>query len=114
MKDKPQLSAELIKRLNKIIKNDLGRQGVAIVTWGEEDYEPRTQLEAELRNFLATALEEQKQRYVRKVEKLFDYKTGKPVPRADYQCVCGYEWDDCSCDHNSAIDDVLAILNGKE
>lgn len=33
-----------------------------------------------------------------------DYKNGKPEPRTDYDCDCGYSYDDCMCETNRIID----------
>lgn len=84
----PQLSAEMDRKIEKwwdtvieVEPSDIKSKTVCIVT------------DADVSRLLATALEEQKQEYLRRVEAL----------RIPYDII-----------FNEAIDDVLAILNRKE
>lgn len=99
--DEPQLSEEMEKRFDEVFTNRL----LAVTDGKSKDWEDgyNTMVEStrlfmiESKHFLATALEEQRQEYVRKVDEL------------------ATKWDESGNPNvQIALYDVLAILNGKE
>lgn len=44
------------------------------------------------------------------IEKEKDYKNGLPEKNEDYDCDCGYPYDDCVCQGNRKIDKSLSII----
>lgn len=74
------------KDLNILIKNDLNRMGVAIITWGEEDYKPRTTLEEELIRFIEKivipqAIKQERSRIVEKLKLIIDIDLTKELAK---------------------------------
>lgn len=47
------------------------------------------------------------------LEGMKKYKNGKPWKNPDYDCDCGYSYDDCTCEYNQAISDVIDKVKGK-
>lgn len=57
------------------------------------------------------AKQQERARLRSEIEKLKDYKNGKPWKKPEYDCDCGYSYDDCTCEYNTAISDILALLD---
>lgn len=68
----------------------------------------------ELRVFIRTLLAQRDEEVVELLEGTKDYRNGKPEPREDYLCDCGYNYDDCMCEWNDALTTAIErIKNGK-
>jgi len=90
----PQLSAEMEKRFDEELKHNL---------WSDAD-SLAIDMSGEVKHFLATALEEQREKYIEQVEKM-KLEMLPNLEGADGKYVE---------ENNRIIEDVLAILNGKE
>ncbi len=75
-------------------------------------------IEKILNNAIATEQVTTLTRVLVLIKGMKDYKNGKPEQNPEYQCTCGYSFDDCTCEHNQALDDlevkVQAILKDYE
>jgi len=109
--DKPQPEWE--KLLNKLVKRDLQRQGVMIVTWGEEDYAPRTEIEEELRVLITDLLSQLLQECKERIEKQKNKRKSTHGSCCTCQ-LCGYsiaDGDECECDRNSVLETAKSIIS---
>lgn len=56
-----------------------------------------------------TALSAYKSKLIEEVKGLKDYKNGVPEENEVSDCTCGYSYDDCMCERNEALDDVISL-----
>lgn len=108
----PQLSAEMEEELQIVIGEALDKidnqDGSSLISQG--NFETAGFILPEVLHFLATALEEQRLSYVEQVEKAkrtLDEQALATIEGHGNPLGAGNEY-------NQALDDVLAILNGKE
>lgn len=108
--NEPQLSAEMKKRFDEEFGSVYCSTAGAKV---DEYLRVYSRCNIQIKHFLATALEEQRMRYIERLGRMSvitmiqpgKFGDGKPTQ------IPTDEWGE---GYNEAIDDVLAILNGKE
>lgn len=64
-------------------------------------------------DIVTTTLRERDEVIIKLLEEFKDYNNGKPEPRNDYDCDCGYEYDDCVCETNRTLNSIIKKIRGE-
>lgn len=63
-----------------------------------------------LKRFIANEISLQLSEIIQIAEGMKDYKYGRPKKAEYIDCDCGYSFDDCVCERNETLNELISIL----
>jgi hypothetical protein len=73
-----------------------------------------TKAVSEINKMKKALLDTHNKQLYQSLEEMKDYKNGIPEPSKEYECDCGYGFDNCMCTHNNALSKAQQLLGGRD